>query len=188
MPSSREQYIHRLGRTGRAGKEGIGWLILGPFETLFLNELKNIDVPKDADLTQLLSDDGEGEEDMDELLGEMKDRVGGGARGSDETLTVSGQKAYQAFLGYYSGQLKRINVRDKVALVEIANAFSSAMGFKNVPALKKSTVGKMGLKGVRGIVLEGSEGGGRGSSTGSKGAGHADGRRAPPKREYRGRR
>ena len=70
---------------------------------------------------------------------------------------------------------------DKVALVEIANAFSSAMGFKNVPALKKSTVGKMGLKRVRGIVLEGSEGGGRGSSTGSKGAGHADGRRAPPK-------
>ena len=52
---------------------------------------------------------------MDELLGEMKDYVGGGARGNDETLTVGGQKSYQAFLGYYSGQLKIINVSDKVA-------------------------------------------------------------------------
>ena len=107
MPSSREQYIHRLGRTGRAGKEGIGWLILGPFETLFLNELKNIDVPKDADLNQFFYADGGGEQDMDELLGEMKDFVGGGACGNDENLTVSGQKAYQAFLGYYSGQLMK---------------------------------------------------------------------------------
>ena len=73
-------------------------------------------------------------------------------------------------------------MRDKVALVEIANAFSSAMGFKSVLALKESTVGKMGLKQIRGFVLEGSEGGGRGSSTGSKGAGHADGRRTPPKK------
>ena len=62
-------------------------------------------MPKDADLTQILSDDGGGEQDMDKLLGEMKDRVGGGARGNDENLTVSSQKAYQAFLGYYSGQL-----------------------------------------------------------------------------------
>ena len=73
-------------------------------------------------------------------------------------------------------------MRYKVVLVEIANAFSSAMGFNNVPALKKSTVGKVVLKRVRGIVLEGSEGGGCGSSTGSKGAGHVDGRRAPPKK------
>ena len=60
-------------------------------------------MPKDADLTHLLSDDGGGEQDMDKLLGEMKDRIGGGARGNDENLTVSGQKAYQDFLGYYSG-------------------------------------------------------------------------------------
>jgi hypothetical protein len=51
-----------------------------------------------------LSDDGGGEQDMDELLREMKDRAGGGARGNDENLTVSAQKSYQAFLGYYSGQ------------------------------------------------------------------------------------
>lgn len=32
LPRDRDSYIHRLGRTGRAGKEGEGWLILTPFE------------------------------------------------------------------------------------------------------------------------------------------------------------
>ncbi|KAJ4371365.1 hypothetical protein N0V83_004582 [Neocucurbitaria cava] len=32
LPRERDSYIHRLGRTGRAGKEGEGWLIITPFE------------------------------------------------------------------------------------------------------------------------------------------------------------
>ena len=32
LPPTREQYIHRVGRTARAGKEGQGWLILNPLE------------------------------------------------------------------------------------------------------------------------------------------------------------
>jgi ATP-dependent RNA helicase MSS116 len=32
LPRDRESYIHRLGRTGRAGKEGQGWIILTPYE------------------------------------------------------------------------------------------------------------------------------------------------------------
>eukprot|EP00978_Attheya_sp_CCMP212_P033839 scaffold138697_cov42-Attheya_sp.AAC.1 len=39
LPDSREQYIHRLGRTGRAGKPGKGWLVLADFEKPFLKEL-----------------------------------------------------------------------------------------------------------------------------------------------------
>lgn len=32
LPRDRDTYIHRLGRTGRAGKEGEGWLFITPFE------------------------------------------------------------------------------------------------------------------------------------------------------------
>lgn len=32
LPRDRESYIHRLGRTGRAGKEGEGWIFVTPFE------------------------------------------------------------------------------------------------------------------------------------------------------------
>ncbi len=32
LPRERDTYIHRLGRTGRAGKEGEGWLLTTPFD------------------------------------------------------------------------------------------------------------------------------------------------------------
>lgn len=38
VPSTREQYIHRIGRTGRAGREGEGIIVLAPFENQFLKK------------------------------------------------------------------------------------------------------------------------------------------------------
>lgn len=38
VPSTREQYIHRLGRTGRAGREGEGVIVIAPFEKEFLSK------------------------------------------------------------------------------------------------------------------------------------------------------
>lgn len=40
LPSSREQYIHRLGRTARAGRAGRGLLMLMPEEQHFLRQLR----------------------------------------------------------------------------------------------------------------------------------------------------
>jgi len=37
LPRERDTYIHRLGRTGRAGKEGEGWIILTPLENYELH-------------------------------------------------------------------------------------------------------------------------------------------------------
>jgi hypothetical protein len=42
MPSDRAQYIHRLGRTARAGKSGSGVLLLATFERNFLKELSDL--------------------------------------------------------------------------------------------------------------------------------------------------
>lgn len=46
IPSDREQYIHRLGRTGRGGKEGEGILLIAPWEEYFLNDLKDLPLDK----------------------------------------------------------------------------------------------------------------------------------------------
>lgn len=51
IPSSREQYVHRLGRTGRAGKEGEGILLLSPDEEFFLRELKDLPIARLPDAT-----------------------------------------------------------------------------------------------------------------------------------------
>lgn len=46
LPSDREQYIHRLGRTGRKGKEGQGILLLAPWEEFFLSTIKDLPITK----------------------------------------------------------------------------------------------------------------------------------------------
>jgi ATP-dependent RNA helicase MSS116 len=46
IPSDREQYIHRLGRTGREGKEGNIILLIAPWEEYFINEIKDIPLEK----------------------------------------------------------------------------------------------------------------------------------------------
>ena len=43
-PSDRAQYVHRLGRTARAGKDGSGVLLLCDFEDWFLRDLKDLPV------------------------------------------------------------------------------------------------------------------------------------------------
>jgi len=42
LASDKAQYIHRLGRTARAGKNGKGMLLLGDFEERFLNSLSEL--------------------------------------------------------------------------------------------------------------------------------------------------
>jgi ATP-dependent RNA helicase MSS116, mitochondrial len=44
MPTSRDQYIHRIGRTGRAGKDGEAILLISPFEQNFLRHLTGIPI------------------------------------------------------------------------------------------------------------------------------------------------
>ena len=41
-PSDRAQYIHRIGRTARAGKDGSGLLLLCDFEDFFLENVKDL--------------------------------------------------------------------------------------------------------------------------------------------------
>ena len=51
LPPTREQYVHRIGRTARAGKEGEGWLILNPLEAQEARRrLNNLPIEKDTSL------------------------------------------------------------------------------------------------------------------------------------------
>ncbi|GAU42362.1 hypothetical protein TSUD_350280, partial [Trifolium subterraneum] len=46
LPADKQQYIHRLGRTGRKGKEGQGILLLAPWEEFFLDSAKDLPIGK----------------------------------------------------------------------------------------------------------------------------------------------
>lgn len=131
LPSDREQYVHRLGRTGRKGKEGQGILLLAPWEESFLSSIKDLPIAK----AQIPSIDPETNKKVERALShvEMKNK----------------EAAYQAWLGYYNSN--KIVGRDKYRLVELANEFSRCMGLDNPPAIPKLVLGKMGLKNIPGL-------------------------------------
>ncbi|OMO64293.1 hypothetical protein CCACVL1_21871 [Corchorus capsularis] len=131
LPADRQQYIHRLGRTGRKGKEGEGILLLAPWEEYFLSSIKDLPITK-APLPLV---DPDTKKKVQRALSnvEMKNK----------------ESAYQAWLGYYNS-VKNVG-KDKYRLVELANEFSRSMGLDNPPAIPKLVLGKMGLKNIPGL-------------------------------------
>ena len=160
IPESKEQYIHRLGRTARAGTNGKGLLILAPFESLFLQELKQLDIPRNEELHQLLHEPLSNDiiDSLSTAFGYNDPEAGTSRKGSKvrKSLRISAQGAYQAFLGYYLGQMKRLQMKHKEDLVSIANTFSNQMGLEEIPGLTKNMVNKMGLKNIQGVVVKSS--------------------------------
>jgi ATP-dependent RNA helicase MSS116 len=133
IPADKESYIHRLGRTARAGAEGRGTFIVTTAERYFpkytLKDISFAETP--ADLSAA--------EDVRQIAERLDPQV--------QT------KAYQAWLGFYKTSAKALGWSTD-ELVQQANAFAlQGLGAAEIPTLYKSTVGKMGLKGVRGLVI-----------------------------------
>jgi ATP-dependent RNA helicase MSS116 len=141
--TEKSQYIHRLGRTARAGKEGSGCLLLCDFEERsMMQELKDMPLKRiPSSSLNLLHPSIAGP------VGQVLGRVD---RTSD--LKKSAKKAYQAWLGYYNGKLRACGW-DKRKLVEEANAFSRIIGLSEIPGLQRKTIGMMGLKGTPGLRI-----------------------------------
>ncbi|KAE8693641.1 DEAD-box ATP-dependent RNA helicase 26 [Hibiscus syriacus] len=131
IPSDRQQYIHRLGRTGRKGKEGQGILLLAPWEEHFLSSIKDLPITKAP---------------LPSLDPETTKKVG---RALSHVEMKAKESAYQAWLGYYNSD-KNVG-KDKYRLVELANEFSRSMGLDNPPAIPKLVLSKMGLRNVPGL-------------------------------------
>ncbi|KAK1290976.1 putative DEAD-box ATP-dependent RNA helicase 48 [Acorus calamus] len=133
IPSDREQYIHRLGRTGRQGKDGKGILLLAPWEEYFLDEIKDLPIKK-APLPELNPD----------LKLKIEESMG--------KIDISVKEAaYHAWLGYYNS-IREIG-RDKTTLAELANGFCASIGLQEPPSLFRKTAVKMGLRHVPGIRI-----------------------------------
>ncbi|PWA67962.1 DNA/RNA helicase, DEAD/DEAH box type, N-terminal [Artemisia annua] len=131
VPTDREQYINRLGRTGREGKGGEGILLLAPWEEYFLQEIKDLPIHK-------LS--------SPHLDPDMKVKVEKSMAKIDPSVK---EAAYHAWLGYYNS-IREIG-RDKTTLVELGKGFCDSIGLEKVPALFRKTAVKMGLKDIAGI-------------------------------------
>ena len=131
MPSDKESYIHRIGRTARAEADGRGVLILTRHEKWFLYQMKDIQ------FQALPTPISYNRADVQAQI---------------RTLDNPG-KVYQAWLGYYKTSTKPMNWTT-TELVEQANTFArDGLGCPEVPGILRKTVGMMGLKGVPGLNI-----------------------------------
>jgi ATP-dependent RNA helicase MSS116 len=143
---SRETYIHRLGRTGRAGKIGRGVLILPKLERDFIRELEGLEVPVDPELETMLVSKGPSKKLMDEF-GPMAQRI---RTGRDPRLQKSIHDLYQAMIPYYFQRCK-----DKPhEVVATANRLIEIMGIPELPAIELTRAKRIGLDSVPGLNIK----------------------------------
>ena len=137
--TEKAQYIHRLGRTARAGKEGSGMLLICDFEQRSMKK-ELYELPIEYIDKSVLN------------LTNTYERLCLPALNNNIELKKSAEQAYQAWLGYYNGKV-RVCGWNKDQLVEQANIYSTTIGLREIPGLQKKTIGKMGLKGVPGLKI-----------------------------------
>ena len=133
IPSDKQSYIHRLGRTARANAEGRGVFIVCEAEAWFPKwTLKEITfVAQDADMSSAA--------EVERAVSTIEE--------ADKA------QIYKAWLGYYNNHLRGLKW-DKEELVRQGNVYAcDGLGAPETPAIAKSTVGKMGLRGTRGLNI-----------------------------------
>ena len=143
LPPSRESYIHRLGRTGRAGKEGEGWLFITDLEyregrsilrglPLGLDssvQTANVDMSKDASLP--------------ETTANILTQVINASQLGDPMEKL---EAYKSALGSY-GWLDK-----KQELIDLMNNRARyCWGMETPPPIPSILVNKLGLRRIHGI-------------------------------------
>jgi ATP-dependent RNA helicase MSS116 len=163
VPADKESYIHRLGRTARAGAEGRSTFILTQYESFFAKyTLKEIKF-------ELVEADLSSAAEVQAAAAQFDNKA----------------KVYQAWLGYYKNHSRAMGWDDN-RLVAEGNKFAlEALLSGEIPGLQKTTVGKMGLKAAKGLNIvpnvpkppRGGGGGGEGRSAGSGGRGGGGGGR-----------
>merc|ERR1711879_758757 len=117
---------------------------MGPFETVILRQLNDLPIePKSEQEVRNMC-----ENPMRKQLEKTLDSVP-----RDKSLTLSAEQSYQAFIGYYNGNLKRIKM-SKEALVRTANEYANVLGLTEQPALFVKTIRKMGYVGVPGLATK----------------------------------
>lgn len=150
LPSSQESYIHRLGRTGRAGKTGEGILVLTEMEDGFLGMLDDgITVAVNEELQKIV-DSPKSSKVREELQPVIKSITSE----SNESLLLAAEETYRSIIGYYSGKLSKVGEKGLPKLVNFCNAFAKQIGCPRTPAINGKTAQNLGLNRVPGIVME----------------------------------
>lgn len=139
IPQNPEQYIHRLGRTARAGQGGKGTLVLTRDEMSFLNQKEIKDLPVQP---LVLSEPA------------LASATSQCATALDKVSPDAKSSAYAAWLGYYKGFGKMLkwtvpHLIDQARLFALETCRYTGQTPGQTPPLMAKTIGMMGLRDYR---------------------------------------
>jgi ATP-dependent RNA helicase MSS116, mitochondrial len=145
LPPDRDQYIHRIGRTGRGDKPGEGWLFIAGLEARAARRrLKGLPLKLDNSLEAAVVDmtrDAQLPATVAETLTQVAD-----ATKMVDRKTKSG--AYMANLGVLKGQ------GDSQDVIDALNQWTRfGWGWEEPPSISKKLADLLGLSKLRGVVI-----------------------------------
>ena len=164
IPGTAEQYIHRVGRTGRAGKEGgRGDLVLMPWEAGFIQSLKGIpikpnEMQAEHDAVLQMAYDAK-RDDWVGKLNELQGKVNELMPSLDQSAI---EEVYTSMIGYYVGKTSELKIGPYDIYEGLQNWATGAAGLSQPPYLSPGFLTKLGLGGSTSSSMYGSGGRGRG--------------------------
>ena len=148
--SDRETYIHRLGRTGRAGKKGKGILLLPDMEVDFLKELGGLDIEVNEEWQSKMN--GPPSKQLMNELGPIAQDV---KSGRAEKLASVARDSYHAMVGYYLQRSRERRQRGGVyKVVETINGMVRDIGLPELPGISSRRAQKLRITNVEGLNIE----------------------------------
>ncbi|KAJ1890435.1 hypothetical protein LPJ66_007481 [Kickxella alabastrina] len=138
VPSERDAYVHRLGRTGRAGKSGEGVILLAPVEMGFLKCLNNVPITKSEKYTseylQQISKFGS------EGLQRFSSRWEAAVTNMDQEIV---QGAFLSLVAFYQAHAEMIGGPRGKEIVEGSNSILEIFGTEQppLPAMLRASLG-----------------------------------------------
>jgi ATP-dependent RNA helicase DeaD len=134
VPSSTDVYVHRIGRTGRAGREGVAITLVEPREHRLLRDIERA-VGQPLEIAGLPTISDVREHRMDALRAQLR-----------EALVAGDFDRYRAVVEPLSGEFDLVDI----ALAAISQADAEARGAEDTAELAQATLPSFDRPGARG--------------------------------------
>ena len=160
LPRSADDYIHRIGRTGRAGKSGEGWLILQEDEARGYQRYlsKGALSIKQNNSLQTAQLDMTRASQLQQKVADNLTMIQGGVKSTSRGIKVAAYQGLLGVLGQGSG-----GIRTKQAIIDMLNNLAKyGWGMEKPPGLSSNLVSKLGYSRCEGIEIDDSRGDSRG--------------------------
>ena len=150
LPKNEDQYIHRVGRTGRAGKTGQGWLLLQEddrreYQQSFARDLR---LKEDSSLHTAKLNMTQGAQ-LPANVAKLMQFVENGIRAVPFDVKAA------AYLGLFGVMKQSPTRRSSERIITMLNEYTRyGWGLERPPPVSSSFASKMGLMGIRGLEVE----------------------------------